>query len=67
MLGRGSGGFTKPDRIEPEPGEPAGELYNLASDPHEDRNLYLKRPEKVEELSALLEKYRRQGYSRPTA
>lgn len=67
VLGRGSGGFTKPDRIEPGPGEPAGELYNLAGDPHEDRNLYQQHPEKVEELSALLEKYRRQGYSRPTA
>ncbi|MBI5085510.1 MAG: arylsulfatase, partial [Acidobacteria bacterium] len=27
-LGRGSGGFTRPVEIKPEPGEPLGELYN---------------------------------------
>jgi arylsulfatase A len=67
VLGRGSGGFTKPDRIEPGPGEPTGELYDLDGDPHEDRNLYQQRPKKVEERRALLEKYRQQGYTRPMA
>ena len=41
------------------------ELFNLADDPHEQHNLAATQPEKFKELSALLEKYRAQGYSRP--
>ncbi len=65
VLGRGSGGFSTPRRIEPGPGEPKGQLYNLTADPGEANNLYLSRPEVVERLGALLEKYRTQGHSRP--
>jgi arylsulfatase A-like enzyme len=65
ILGRGSGGFTDPRRIEPAPGEPEGQLYNLDDDPAEIENLYLENPELVEELTALLEKFREQGLSRP--
>jgi arylsulfatase A-like enzyme len=65
ILGRGSGGFTEPRRIEPAPGEPAGQLYNLDDDPAETRNLYLEKPELVEELTALLQKVQEQGLSRP--
>jgi arylsulfatase A len=46
----GSGGFTKPVRIRPEPGGPKGQLYNLAEDLGETENLYLKYPEKTGEL-----------------
>lgn len=67
VAGRGSWGFSDPKKIEPKPGEPAGELYNLAKDPAETENLYLKETAKVRELSALLEKYKSQGYSRPMA
>lgn len=67
VAGRGSWGFSDPKKIEPKPGEPAGELYNLAKDPGETENLYLKETAKVRELSALLEKYKSQGYSRPMA
>jgi len=63
--GRGSGGFTEPVRIEPGPGEPVGQLYNLAEDPGETNNLYLKRTEVVERMSALLDQHRGQGFSRP--
>lgn len=63
--GRGSGGFTEPRHLEPGPGEPEGQLYNLAEDPAERRNLYAERPEVVRRLRALLEQYRQQGYSRP--
>jgi arylsulfatase A len=63
-LGRGSGGFSTPVRIEPKPGEPDGELYNLKSDPAESDNLYLKRTDIVRNLTALLEKYRGEGRSR---
>jgi len=53
---RGSGGFlTKPGRIEPAPGEPAGQLYNLKDDPGEQDNRYQQRPEIVDRLSKLLE------------
>lgn len=62
---RGSGGFTPPKVYEPKPGEPAGELFNLADDPSERRNLYLDRPEVAARLAALLDRYRREGRSRP--
>jgi arylsulfatase A len=65
IIGRGSGGFTPPREYTPKPGEPPGELYNVIKDPTECDNLYLKRPEIVKRLTALLEKYKRQGYSRP--
>jgi arylsulfatase A-like enzyme len=64
-LGRGSGGFTEPVEYTPAPGEAAGELFNLREDPAEANNLYLKLPGKVAQLSALLNKYQTQGYSRP--
>lgn len=64
-LGRGSGGFSKPNEYTPKLGEPEGELFNLAKDPTESDNLYLRYPEIVKSLTALLEKYKKQGYSRP--
>ena len=64
-IGRGSGGFSEPIEYKPKPGEPEGELFDLAEDPSEKRNLYQERPEIVKSLTALLEKYQRQGYSRP--
>ena len=67
ILGRGSGGFSRPRRIEPKPGEPVGQLYNLAEDIGETDNLYLKRPETVRRLSTLLDAWRSQGRSRPLA
>ncbi len=50
--GRGSGGFTRPSRIEPEEGEPAGQLYDLEADLREENNLYQDHPEVVKELMA---------------
>jgi arylsulfatase A-like enzyme len=64
IQGRGSGGFTQPQTVEPQEGEPIGQLYDLSADPSEARNLYLQNPEKVEELSVLLERYMEQGASR---
>jgi len=64
-LGLGSGGFTPPAHIDPEPGGPIGQLYDLESDPAEAVNLYQKHPEVVSKLTALLERYQKQGYSRP--
>ncbi len=64
VLGRGSGGFTDPAKIVPSAGEPAGELYNLRADPHEDRNLYAANPDIVTRLTGLLRKYEESGRSR---
>ncbi len=64
-LGLGSGGFTPPARIEPKPDGPAGQLFDLEADPGEQTNLYQRYPEIVTRLTALLEKYRKQGRSRP--
>ncbi|MBI3680226.1 MAG: arylsulfatase [Acidobacteria bacterium] len=64
-LGRGSWGFSEPRRIEPKAGEAEGELYNLAADPGEIENLYLKHPEIVRKLMALLDQYKSAGRSRP--
>lgn len=47
----GSGGFSKPTRVKPAPGEPAGQLYNLATDPGETTNLYTIHPEIVQRLT----------------
>jgi len=65
IQGLGSGGFTAPQQVQPEPGGPQGQLYNLRDDPGEQKNLWLERPETVKQLSALLERYQQQGYSRP--
>ncbi|NLX14241.1 MAG: arylsulfatase [Phycisphaerales bacterium] len=65
IAGRGSGGFTAPQQIEPKPGEPQGQLYNLRDDPGELTNLWSERPEIVERMKTLLERYQQQGYSRP--
>ncbi|MCC6394429.1 MAG: arylsulfatase [Bryobacterales bacterium] len=63
-LGLGSGGFSEPRRVEPQPGGPPGQLYNLDSDPSETKNLYQSRPDVVQRLTAILDQYKKQGYSR---
>ncbi len=63
-LGLGSGGFSSPAHLDPAPGGPQGQLYDLAKDPAESENVYLQHPDVVARLTALLDRYRRQGYSR---
>jgi arylsulfatase A-like enzyme len=63
--GLGSGGFTQPSRVAPEPRQPAGQLYHLSEDPAESSNQYARRPEVVRRLQDLLERYRTEGRSRP--
>lgn len=67
ILGLGSGGFSAPKSVEPVPGGPQGQLYDLSSDPREENNLYLQRPEIVARLTATLERLQREGRSRPRA
>ena len=64
VLGLGSGGFSPPATEEPTPGGAAGQLYDLAKDPGEKQNVYLRNPETVARLTALLEKYKKEGRSR---
>jgi arylsulfatase A-like enzyme len=63
-LALGSHGFSNPKDIEPQPGGPKGQLYNLADDLAETKNLWLEKPEVVARLTALLEKYKKDGRSR---
>ena len=65
VLGRGSGGFTRPARITPGPGEPEGRLYDLDADSAETRNLWHDHPDVVQRLSARLDSIRVAGRSAP--
>ena len=65
ILGRGSGGFSRPRVIKPKKGEPKGQLYDLAKDPAEKENLYASKPQLVKQLTALLERLKKEGRSRP--
>ncbi|NJO03769.1 MAG: sulfatase-like hydrolase/transferase [Bacteroidia bacterium] len=56
----GSGGFTDPKVVEPQPGEAPGTLYDLKNDPQEQNNLYKQHPEVVKALSQQLEKIKNQ-------
>lgn len=64
ITGVGSGGFTEPSVVETQPGEAGGQLYNLLEDSMETDNLFLTHPDKVTELTGLLERYKLQGHSR---
>lgn len=59
-----SGGWVPPPGKPPEPGTP-GQLYNLARDPYEQDDLWDRHPDIVERLTALLERYKREGRSAP--
>jgi arylsulfatase A-like enzyme len=63
--GLGSGGFSQPRRIEPEPGGPAGQLYHLDDDPGETKNLWLEQPAVRERLLAELKQVLALSRSRP--
>ena len=49
----------------PQAGDPPTQLYDLEADRHEDRNLVEEQPEIAQELKAILERYKRDGRSRP--
>jgi arylsulfatase A len=59
-----SGGWMIPAGPPPRPGTP-GQLYNLAEDPGEARDLWKERPEIVARLTALLDRYKKEGRSAP--
>ncbi len=67
--GDDNGAKGEPEWLKKERGYEAhtqpGELFNVRQDLSERKNLYAEQPEKVQELKALLEKYKRDGRSRP--
>jgi arylsulfatase A-like enzyme len=63
ILGCGSGGFTEPKWIEPEPRGPQGQLYNMQEDIQETCNLWNAEPQIVERLTAILDKTIAEGNS----
>jgi arylsulfatase A-like enzyme len=65
-MGHGSGGFSLPKKVVSKPGEPEGELFNIAKDPTESDDVYTKNPQVVARLTALLDKYKTAGRSRPS-
>jgi len=63
--GLGSGGFSKPRRRKPEPGEPRGQLYDLEADLGETTNLYAEKPDVVRRLTKRLAEQRKADRSTP--
>ena len=61
----GSGGFSKPNRVKPQPGGPQNQLYNLKNDPGETKNLTLEHPEISKRLKEQLTRIVDSGRSRP--
>jgi len=61
---KSSGGWVAPSGARPVPGSP-GQLYDIEKDPYEQNDLWEERPDIVERLGKLLERYKKQGYSRP--
>ncbi|MCG8307420.1 MAG: hypothetical protein MI975_08505 [Cytophagales bacterium] len=61
----GSGGWTRPIAVKPESAKLQGQLYDLESDPAESNNLWAEKPEIVDRLAALLEKYKSNEQTAP--
>ena len=62
--GLGSGGFSQPARITAGPGDPAGQLYDLAADLAETTNRFAGEPGVVERLRAEMRRIVEAGRSR---
>jgi arylsulfatase A len=60
----GSGGFSDPKNIQPEPGGPTGQRYNLRDDPTEMNNIYQQHPGIVKRLEAEMKSIEKAGRSR---
>jgi arylsulfatase A-like enzyme len=54
--GLGSGGFSKPSKIQAGPDDPAGQLYHLGDDRAESTNRFSEKPEVVARLRAEMRK-----------
>lgn len=60
---KGNGGWTHAQSVKKAKDEPEGQLFNLEIDPTEKTNLWEQKPEIVQELKDLLEKYKAEGRS----
>ncbi len=56
--GRASGGFTRPNVLQPSPGEPEGQLYDLGADPQEKNNRWSEQPDRVATMGEMLHRVR---------
>jgi len=65
ILGKGGGGRRLESSASDQKDDAPGQLYDLAEDLREQNNLYHKHPEIVSRLTALFEKIKREGRSRP--
>ena len=65
ITGLGSGGFSKPRKVAPEPGGPTGQLYDLSQDAAETRNVFLDHPDVVARLTSELRVIRGTDRTRP--
>ena len=63
--GLGSGGFSRPKKVQQPENGPAGQLYDLANDLGESDNLYLEKPQIVGRLKGLLEQIQQAEQTRP--
>ena len=63
ILCRGSGGWTLRETQATKQNLPPIQLYNLAADPAETKNVAAEHPDVVERLRALLSKYQNDGRS----
>jgi arylsulfatase A-like enzyme len=63
ILGKDSGGFSNGLKDQNIPVASDGQLYKLSDHPSEQNNLYAKNPEKVIELTELLDRYKIDGTS----
>ena len=64
IAGLGSGGFSKPRKVKPEPNGPTGQLYNIVEDLGETKNLFSEKPEMVKQLQELMQKVVESGRHR---
>jgi arylsulfatase A-like enzyme len=64
-MGLGSGGFSDPIDVDPVPGGPKVQLYDLKTDPAEQNNLWDKHPEIVARLTEKLKQAEAAGRTRP--
>lgn len=62
---RGSGGFSSPNAVKPAAGEATAQLYNLARDPQETRNVFADEPARVAHFEQLLAAVKRGSGLRP--
>ena len=65
ITGLGSGGFSEPRHVAPQPDGPTGQLYDLNDDSAELRSLFSSHPEVVRRLQAELQSIQDQGRTRP--